>query len=331
MVPRRPRAFTLVELLVVIAIIGILVALLLPAVQAAREAARRSQCSNNLKQLGVASLQHESAFGFLPSSGWGWRWTGVPDQGIGHTQPGGWLYNVLPYVEQQALHDQGAGQTGSAFSTAAGAVVAIPLPIMNCPTRRNGGPYANGYPFWNLSPAPSGPFARGDYAACSGDEYPSWCNPDCTNGSDCGPPTLAAGNDPTYANWMNTSSYTGVSFQRSEIKIAHIKDGTSNTYLIGEKYLNPDSYSDGADGADNETMYNGYDNDTNRCTNVAFPPFQDTPGYAPGDNFGSAHSGTFQITFCDGSVHSISYSIDGEIHRRLGNRNDGLPIDESKF
>ena len=106
---RCPRAFTLVELLVVIAIIGVLVGLLLPAVQAARESARCAQCQNHLKQLGLAVNNHAGVHGYMPTGGWGGGWVGDPDRGFGRQQPGGWVYSVLPFAEQQQLYDQGNG------------------------------------------------------------------------------------------------------------------------------------------------------------------------------------------------------------------------------
>ncbi len=137
-----PRAFTLVELLVVIAIIGILVALLLPAIQAAREAARRNSCKNNLKQLALGWLNHESSTGHFPSGGWGAFWLGDPDRGTGGDQPGGWLYNILPYMEQQALHDlpSDGNPDEVTLEQIAGALemLANPIAVINCPSRRSG-------------------------------------------------------------------------------------------------------------------------------------------------------------------------------------------------
>src|SRR3954449_10737920 len=101
----KSHAFTLVELLVVIAIIGILVALLLPAVQAAREAARRAECQNHLKQIGLGFLNHESTRKILPGAGWDCFYVGDSLWGSGRSQPGGWMYQILPYIEEQALYD----------------------------------------------------------------------------------------------------------------------------------------------------------------------------------------------------------------------------------
>ncbi len=105
---QKCAGFTLVELLVVITIIGILIALLLPAVQAAREAARQVQCKNNLKQIALAALGHEQNRGFFPTGGWGISWVGDPDRGQtfgdAQHQPGNWLYSCLPFLEQETLY-----------------------------------------------------------------------------------------------------------------------------------------------------------------------------------------------------------------------------------
>jgi prepilin-type N-terminal cleavage/methylation domain-containing protein/prepilin-type processing-associated H-X9-DG protein len=334
--------FTLVELLVVITIIAILIALLLPAVQAAREAARRAHCSNNLKQIGLAMLQHEERNKFFPGSGWGWYWVGDPDRGFGKDQPGGWVYQILPYLEQQELFDLGRdGQPDvqTAQQTAGAArCVQTPLSVMNCPTRRP--PIAFGTAYFGPSGFQSHNadnttvIARTDYNACGGDQFYAWTT--------WGPDNLAQGIAWTASHsWPNMKDSTGISFLRSEVPVAWVADGLSNTYAVGEKYLNADSYLDGSDWADNESMYAGEDNDTNRTTYCPVPlpanyvpdhtPMQDIPGMMNMYTFGSAHAGSCNMCLCDGSVRSISYTIDPETHRRLGNRADGLPVDPNNF
>jgi prepilin-type N-terminal cleavage/methylation domain-containing protein/prepilin-type processing-associated H-X9-DG protein len=137
------RGFTLVELLVVITIIGILISLLLPAVQAAREAARRAQCNNNLKQIGLAILNHESAVKVFPTNGWQSMYLGHPDRGFGLKQPGGWIFNILPYLEQSALYNLQAGKTGSALQAAGSTLMATPVSAFYCPSRRQAKAYPN--------------------------------------------------------------------------------------------------------------------------------------------------------------------------------------------
>ncbi len=317
---RRIGGFTLVELLVVITIIGILISLLLPAVQSAREAARRIQCGNNLKQIGLAALNHENAHGYFPSCGWGWAWVGDPDRGAGRRQPGGWIYNILPYMEQEALHQMGVGLTESEKRAAAAEVCKTPIAAFNCPSRRRAIAYPASYSdgtfhAYNADAIPV--HARSDYAANGGPVCHTYAGP-----SSVPDPSWWAQSGPAWA-----LTERGVSYLRSQVTMADIKDGSSNTYFAAEKNLNPDHYLTGIDGADNTSMYQGQDWDVQRWTQVDHPPFQDRQGYADWYAFGGPHAGAFQAVFCDGSVHGISYSIEPEVHNRLGDRRDGKPVD----
>jgi prepilin-type N-terminal cleavage/methylation domain-containing protein len=170
---RRQRAFTLVELLVVIAIIGILVAILLPAINAAREAARRSQCRNNLRQLGQAANSCLSATKAFPTGGWGWGWAGDPNYGAGLHQPGGWLYQVLPYIEENQVWSLGKGLQGAARGNAIKQAVGTPIAIFFCPTRRSAQlvKWSHTTNYRNLINAGVGfpdMVGRNDYVSCSG-------------------------------------------------------------------------------------------------------------------------------------------------------------------
>jgi prepilin-type N-terminal cleavage/methylation domain-containing protein/prepilin-type processing-associated H-X9-DG protein len=383
------RGFTLVELLVVITIIGILIALLLPAVQAAREAARKIQCSNNLKQLALGMLQHEQANGKFPSGGWTDGWVGDATRGFGLRQPGSWVYSILPYVDEVPLFQMSASDPvsqqlmwqGKPDTTGAKNLIATPLSFMSCPTRRP----ALSYPQLCFFLNPPGPdrapmCAKGDYAANSGDMMLGTSIRLC---SDNGPISLAQGDQwtakPGPAQWAadvppkdlvstgkgmplawGPTPYNGIVFQRSEVTIAMIKDGTTNTYLVGEKYCCPNFYTANSDDFDSESPYNGDDDDNERTGWGA--PIQDTVDYYPLTAntislFGSAHDSSLNMAFCDGSVHQISYSIDSHVpgaprpadgqgyaygkaqptddppgvHQRLANRLDGWPIDASAY
>jgi prepilin-type processing-associated H-X9-DG protein len=167
---------------------------------------------------------------------------------------------------------------------------------------------------------------RGDYAINCGDQNSTEINAGPTslqasvNFSWAVAGTLGRNPNPN-ASVQTRYLMTGVSFLRSEVAIAHITDGTSQTYLIGEKYLNPANYETGTDGSDNETWCTGYNNDNFRNTNQ--PPLQDTFGLTDTMRFGGIHPGLFYMSFCDGHVEGISFDIDAAVHKKNGNRRDG--------
>lgn len=350
------RGFTLVELLVVIAIIGILVALLLPAIQAAREAARRSQCKNNLKNIALGCLLHLDTHKFLPSGGWGRYWTGDPNRGYGADQPGSWAYNVLTYVEEGTLHDLAKGQTAgsTAYKQAIQTINQTPVGLFYCPSRRAPRAYLAA---WNTTAtelpnldaiSKAGGVTKGDYAAnsgtsqlWSGDVGDGWVSPLSyaslptvwTRTTDCDPSNQGRG---SAFKWCQT----GVMYYRSETKLSKIIDGTTSTYLVGEKYLFPDAY-DGIPPAagtagftygDNQGLFSGYEWDNHRVafqsgvstgTAEDYQPRQDRAGVDNYSAFGSAHSGGLNMAMCDGSVHFLGYDVDPTLHSRLANRMDG--------
>ena len=178
--------------------------------------------------------------------------------------------------------------------------------------------------WYNVSDVGSLQISRGDYAGNNGDfSY-------VPHGA--GPGDLASGEN------LTPKDYNGIFAECSTVTVAAVKDGTSNTLLVGEKYLNPDSYATGADGGDNESIFSGNDNDIYRvayydASNPAASkmPMQDRPAFADSYRFGSAHAGGCNFVFCDGSVHTISFSIDPFTYRCLGNRKDYEPVDASQF
>ncbi|MHB1033884.1 MAG: DUF1559 family PulG-like putative transporter [Pirellulales bacterium] len=321
--------FTLVELLVVIAIIGILIGLLLPAVQMAREAARIAQCQNNLKQLGLAVENHHATHGYYPTAGWGCYWFGDPDGGFGKKQPGSWCYTTLPYLGQNMMTKEGAGLPGAgrtekAKRAVAAQIVAMPLPVHCCPSRHQAVafPYTGARFFWNIDVPTVAAYT--DYAGNLGTGPGRWT----------GGPLDLAGTEPDQSGrnpWRSPYRFNGPFAQCGEIRSASLSDGLSNTLLIGEKAWDLDHYGDlERDGP----MHLGHTGASTRHVWLKIKsrdllPEQDRVGSWTA--FGSAHHGGWNAVFCDGSVRTLPYAMAPEIYLRIGNGSDGEAFDVGQF
>jgi prepilin-type N-terminal cleavage/methylation domain-containing protein/prepilin-type processing-associated H-X9-DG protein len=322
------RGFTLVELLVVITIIGILIALLLPAVQAAREAARRMSCGNNLKQIGMALHMCAEHDGRFPQGNYWYMQGNVVQSNRGPM----WSTFLLPYIEQQPLFDRISYDEGAQWAWSPSQYPPTPASY-DTPTGRNIAACETEVSVFRC-PSTNAPMHVFDICVGGwnvGKRVPS-------NYLGCASGVVTTDRDPS--NFFNLD---GVLFNLSQITISDIQDGTSNTLLVAE--AEPDAADSTAaealeNGVKDHWFIGGDDGDTNWTTpsvqgldHSEYAGSTGVPINKPHDElaFGSAHSGGCQTVFCDGSVHFISEDIDATTWQRLGSRNDGQPIDGSKF
>jgi prepilin-type N-terminal cleavage/methylation domain-containing protein/prepilin-type processing-associated H-X9-DG protein len=292
----RRAAFTLVELLVVIAIIGILVALLLPAIQYAREAARRTQCINNLKHVGLAAIQHENEHKYYAN-----RVDAVT------LQEGTWITAIMPFMEESTLHNEWA-QTVKLVNGPQPArllfqVITKPVAALYCPTRRPVAAYPVRFQSAYKSFEP-GPAAHTDYALNGG---------------------AAARPDELKITWpgiWEPVPLPGAALPFAKpIRFKDIKDGHSKTYLVAEKAVIALHYTSLGDWGNDSSIYDCHRSNCLRFARRA--PIHDPPAVANnwlGDDFGGAHPANFNAVFCDGSVRSLSYDISFATHAALASR-----------
>ena len=341
----RPRGFTLVELLVVIAIIGVLVALLLPAVQAAREAARRISCSNNLKNLGLSVLNFEGSAGHMPYSvtHWGWQETdnhqtkgilGGQNGGPGYSGRG-WIVDVLPYIEQQASYDQViAGieaSTGRDFRVVAKGgwgmghndirnVVSQQLPLLTCPSDASAIPSNNQWHWRHVSDLEVGTTS---YKGVMGDNV-LWTGEDGSEGSG-NTYSAADGFGSVPDCHANTRGCNGIFWRMAyfdPVKLRTISDGQSNTFMIGESVVSQDHHS-AALFADGDWATCSIPINLFQPEGIDPDPVKDN--WFLGRSFRSLHPGGAQFVYADGSVHFVNESVDHDTYRAFATRNGGEP------
>lgn len=325
LVAGRQRAFTLVELLVVIAIIGILMALVMPAIQSARETARVTQCQNNLSQMTKATAQYEATWKTLPSGGWGPTWIGTPPYQM-EKQMGGWIYQLLPYAEEGNLATLQTPDIKTANAKRAQAVI----PWLYCPTRRT--PTALPY---STAAAPAGngtllecnavtDAGRADYAANVGNSSATACD-------DGGKFPQALSGSATSTNWIdaNNTILNGAVVQRRGLRTNDFDDGRFRTYLYGEKIMDQAQVETGSASGDVAPALSGFGSSTMRSTSKTLAP--DSNGLTMDCRFGSAHPAGANFAFCDNSVRLQDYGMDPTVFSQLGNRKDSGPANQGDY
>jgi prepilin-type N-terminal cleavage/methylation domain-containing protein/prepilin-type processing-associated H-X9-DG protein len=348
----RRIAFTLVELLCVIAIIGILIALLIPAVQAARESARRTECANHLKQIGLAQINYENinrryacnTCRFKQYNG-GQYTVGVVLEGTTVATIRAWPAELLPYLDDKALNQlwnnlESNGNSNSQLQWAQ----ADPIPLYYCPSRRAPAKYPAPH---HVDPAGTAPLwlfsNKCDYALNGGVNINASINELQV--------LYGVGSNYLPGIW----DFSPLTQKFRAVRAKNVTDGLSKTYLFGEKSVQSDRYETGTDAGDMESSFNG---DTLNGTYQLLHRYADHApardersgvgsddpktwlhGNAiPGEEqcisclkFGSAHRLSCNMVFCDGSVHAISYNIDLVTHQALATRAAGDTPDQKQY
>ncbi len=289
---RLQRGFTLIELLVVIAIIGILMALLLPAVQKVREAANRASCGTNLNQFAVAFHAFHNDYNCFPHGGE--HWSFAPEYlSVGNPkattkqgndplgQRAGWGFQILPYIEQTSVY------TGLGMPTVAAAqiqAISTPIKTFFCPSRR--GPQVFVGAAWYGPPGTYG-HAQTDYAASNHE------------------------NTGVVRRWRQGACTT-----------SDLRDGSHVTFMLGDKRLRINALG-GFQSDDNEGYTSGWDHDVMRFTNRPPLPDYNASGGDGNQRFGGSHVEGFNMVMCDRSLKYMRYSVDPQVFLWMGHRNDG--------
>jgi prepilin-type N-terminal cleavage/methylation domain-containing protein len=300
---QKHAAFTLIELLVVIAIIGVLVALLLPAVQQSREAARRTECSNHLKQLGLAVMNFEQTMQTLPSSRLA-------------PQYATWFIEILPYIEQNNLYN--SWNLTNTYYLQSSTTQTTQVNAFYCPTRRS--PMLSSQFEISSTGVPDSlqhPGALGDYACNGGQFAGSIVDDPLCQGMMCQAQSQVANNQ------LVTST--------PQIRLRDVTDGTSHTFLIGEKHVPLSKFGQSGPSWGDGAIFSG-DFPRNFSRIAGLPSFN--LGQGPFDlvgpwhcKFGSYHPGLCQFVLTDGHVLSLNASTSMQILNLLAVRNDGQIID----